>query len=65
VKDAREKIHNKTVAYGILVRLDRSRFRKLIEQVREWFPKGLWQLPNDPYGSIQSSCQISKLWKFE
>jgi hypothetical protein len=40
LKEAREKIHNKKVAYGILVRADRLRYEKLIEDIDNGFLKG-------------------------
>jgi hypothetical protein len=40
LKEAREKIHNKKVAYGILVRADRFRYEKLIEDIDNGFLKG-------------------------
>jgi hypothetical protein len=40
LKEARDKIHNKKVAYGILVRADRSRYGKLIEDIENDFLKG-------------------------
>jgi hypothetical protein len=40
IKDARERIHNRTVAYGLLVRADRDRYGKLIEEIKNDFLKG-------------------------
>ncbi len=37
IKDARDRIHNKTVAYGILVRADRDHYGKLIEEIENDF----------------------------
>jgi hypothetical protein len=37
---ARKRIQDKTIAYGILVRADRSRFGKLIEEIENDFLKG-------------------------
>jgi hypothetical protein len=36
-REARKRIHEKTVAYGILVRAERSRHRKLIEEIENDF----------------------------
>jgi hypothetical protein len=38
--DARERIHNKTLAHGILVRADQSRYGKLIKEIENAFLKG-------------------------
>jgi hypothetical protein len=38
--EAREQIHNKTMAYGILVRSDRTHFGRLIEEVENNYLKG-------------------------
>jgi predicted metal-dependent phosphoesterase TrpH len=35
--DARERILNKKLAYGILVRADRGRYGKLIEEIKNAF----------------------------
>ncbi len=39
-KQVREKILDKTIAYGILVRADRGRYGKLIKEVENVFLKG-------------------------
>jgi hypothetical protein len=46
--EARERIENKTIAYGILVRADRSRYRKLIEEVENDFLNGHDNYPKTP-----------------
>jgi hypothetical protein len=48
LKEAREKIHNKKVAHGILVRADRSRYGKLIEGIENDFLKGHDDYPQTP-----------------
>jgi hypothetical protein len=45
---ARKKIQNKTIAYGILVRSDRSRYGKLIEEIENDFVKGNNDYPETP-----------------
>ena len=45
---ARKKIQNKTIAYGILVRADRSRYGKLIEEIENDFVKGNNDYPETP-----------------
>jgi hypothetical protein len=45
---ARKRIQDKTVAYGILVRADRSRFGKLIEEIENDFLKGNNDYPVTP-----------------
>jgi len=45
---AREKIQNKTIAYGILVRADRSRYGKLIEEIENDYLKGNNDYPKTP-----------------
>ncbi len=45
---ARKKIQNKTIAYGILVRVDRSRYGKLIEEIENDFVKGNNDYPETP-----------------
>jgi len=44
----RKRIQDKTVAYGILVRADRSRFGKLIEEIENDFLKGNNDYPVTP-----------------
>jgi hypothetical protein len=44
----RIKIHDKTIAYGILARADRSRYGKLIEEVENAFLKGRNDYPETP-----------------
>jgi hypothetical protein len=39
-KEAQERIHNKTIAYGTLVWLDRTRYGKLIEEIEKDYLKG-------------------------
>jgi hypothetical protein len=39
-REAQEKIHNNTMAYGILVRAGRARYGKLIEEVEKDYLKG-------------------------
>jgi len=46
--EAREKIENKTIAYGILVRADRSRYGKLIEEIENDYLKGNNDYPKTP-----------------
>jgi hypothetical protein len=46
--EARERIENKTIAYGILVRADHSRYGKLIEEVKNDFLKGHDNYPKTP-----------------
>lgn len=48
MKQARAKIHDKTVAYGLLVRADRGRYGKLIEEVENDFLKGHDDYPKTP-----------------
>jgi hypothetical protein len=48
LKEARDKIHNKKVACGILVRVDRSRYGKLIENIENDFLKGHDNYPKMP-----------------
>jgi len=45
---ARARIENKTIAYGILVRADRSRYGKLIEEMENDFLKGNNDYPQTP-----------------
>jgi len=45
---AKTRIENKTIAYGILVRADRSRYGKLIEEVENDFLKGNNDYPKTP-----------------
>jgi len=47
-RDARERIQNKTLAYGILVHANRSRYGKLIEEVENAFLKGNNDYPKTP-----------------
>jgi hypothetical protein len=47
-QEARERILNKTVAYGILVRADRGRYGKLIEEIENDFLKGNNDYPKTP-----------------
>jgi hypothetical protein len=46
--EARERIQNKTITYGILVRADRTRYGKLIEEVENNFLKGHDDYPKTP-----------------
>jgi len=46
--EVRERIENKTIAYGILVRADRARYGKLIEEVENDFLKGHDDYPKTP-----------------
>jgi hypothetical protein len=46
--EARKKIQNKTIAYGILVRADRSRYGKLIKEIENDFVKGNNYYPETP-----------------
>jgi hypothetical protein len=48
IKDARGRIHNRTVAYGLLVRADRDRYGKLIEEIKNDFLKGHDDYPKTP-----------------
>jgi len=48
IKETKEKIHNKTVAYGLLVRADRERYGKLIEEIENDFLKGHDDYPKTP-----------------
>jgi hypothetical protein len=45
---ARERILDKKIAYGLLVRADRNRYGKLIEEVENSFLKGNNDYPNTP-----------------
>jgi hypothetical protein len=45
---ARKRIQDKTITYGILVRADRSRFGKLIEEIENDFLKGNNDYPVTP-----------------
>jgi len=45
---AKTRIENKTIAYGILARADRSRYGKLIEEVENDFLKGNNDYPETP-----------------
>jgi hypothetical protein len=45
---ARKRIQDKTVTYGILVRADRSRFGKLVEEIENDFLKGNNDYPETP-----------------
>jgi hypothetical protein len=47
-REARERIQNKKIAYGILVRADRTRYGKLIEEVENDFLKGHDNYPKTP-----------------
>jgi len=47
-RDARERIHNKTLAYGILVHADWSRYGKLMEKIDNAFLKGNYDYPKTP-----------------
>jgi hypothetical protein len=47
-REARERIQNKTIAYGILARADRARYGKLIEEVENDFLKGHDDYPKNP-----------------
>jgi hypothetical protein len=47
-KEAREKILDKTIAYGTLVRADRGRYSRLIEEVENAFLKGNNDYPTNP-----------------
>jgi hypothetical protein len=38
-QEARKRIQNKTIAYGILVNADRSRYGKLLEEIENNFLK--------------------------
>jgi len=46
--EVRERIQNKTITYGILVRTDRTRYGKLIEEVENDFLKGHDDYPKTP-----------------
>jgi hypothetical protein len=46
--EAREKIQNKTIAYGILVRANRSRYGKLTEEIENDYLKGNNDYPETP-----------------
>jgi len=46
--EARERILNKTIAYGILVRADRGHYGKLIEEVENASLKGNNDYPTTP-----------------
>jgi hypothetical protein len=48
IKQAKERIHDKTVAYGLLVRADRERYGKLIEEIENDFLKGHDDYPRTP-----------------
>jgi len=48
LKDAKKTIHEKKVAYGILVRPDRSRYGKLIKEIENDFLKGHDDYPKNP-----------------
>jgi len=48
IKEARERIHDKTVAYGLLVRADHERYGKLIEEIENGFLKGHDDYPKTP-----------------
>jgi hypothetical protein len=45
---AKDRIHDKTIAYGLLVRADRGRYGKLIEEVENDFLKGHDDYPKTP-----------------
>jgi hypothetical protein len=47
-REARERILNKKVAYGLLVRADRGRYGKLIEEVENAYLKGNNDYPKTP-----------------
>jgi hypothetical protein len=48
MKEARARIQDKKVAYGILVRSDRSRYGKIIEEIEIDFLKGHNDYPKSP-----------------
>ncbi len=48
MKEARKKILDQTVAYGLLVREDRGRYGKLIEEIENDFLKGNNDYPKTP-----------------
>jgi hypothetical protein len=48
MSEARKRIHDKKGAYGLLVRLDRGRYGKLIEEVENDFLKGHDDYPKTP-----------------
>jgi hypothetical protein len=54
-REARERIQNKTIAYGILAWADRARYGKLIEEVEYDFLKGSWWLPEKSDRGLQST----------
>lgn len=60
-KEAREKIPNKTVAYGILVRADRGHHGKLIEEIENDFLKGNNDYPKNTNGSIEPTRKLPTL----
>jgi hypothetical protein len=47
-KEARERILNKTLGYGILVRADHGRYGKLIEEIENAYLKGNNDYPTNP-----------------
>jgi hypothetical protein len=46
--EARKRITDKKVAYGILIRADRTRYGKLIEEIENDFIKGNKDYPKNP-----------------
>jgi hypothetical protein len=48
IKQATERIPEKTVAYGLLVRADRERYGKLIKEIENDFLKGHNDYPKTP-----------------
>jgi len=46
--EAREKIQNKTIAYGILVQANQSRYSKLTEEIENDYLKGNNDYPETP-----------------
>jgi hypothetical protein len=48
MQEAKERILDKTVAYGILVRADRDRYGKLIKEIENDYLKGHNNCPKTP-----------------
>jgi shikimate kinase len=48
IRQAKERIHDKTVAYVLLVRADRERYGSLIEEIENDFLKGHDDYPKTP-----------------
>jgi hypothetical protein len=61
-QEARKRIQNKTIAYGILVRADRSRFGKLLEEIENDFLKSHDSYPKTPREAYYPLVNYKKLW---